>query len=82
MSRTDIACRDVVELITDFLEGALSVQKRVELEQHLVICRGCADHLNQVQATRRVLSQLDTGDEITPETRDQLLDTFRQWRSR
>jgi anti-sigma factor RsiW len=82
MSRNDIVCRDVVELITDYLEGALPVKQRVELEQHLVICRGCADHVGQVQATRHVLASLDAHDEVTPEARERLLQTFREWRSR
>ena len=47
-----------------------------------MICRGCADHVGQVRATRHVLASLDAHDEVTPETRERLLETFREWRSR
>ena len=82
MSQTgDMACRDLVELVTSYLEGALPEAERVRFEQHLVICRGCAAHMDQVRVTQRALRALsDAG--VDPDARDRLLDAFRDWRTR
>ena len=46
-----LVCRDVVELITELLSGALPPQDRARLEQHLLVCPPCTIHLGQVRAT-------------------------------
>jgi anti-sigma factor RsiW len=81
MSETgEITCRELVELVTSYLEGALPETERVLFEQHLVICRGCSTHLDQMRATQRALRSIGTA-HIDPAARDRLLDAFRDWRS-
>jgi len=53
-----LACRDVVELTTDFLGGGLSVVDRAHLEQHLLVCSPCTMHLRQVRAAIALTGEL------------------------
>ncbi len=46
-----IECREVVELVTDYLEGALDPATTTELEAHLRLCEGCEEYLTQLRAT-------------------------------
>jgi anti-sigma factor RsiW len=76
-----MTCRQVVELMTDYLEGVLSQADRARFEQHLEGCDGCRAYLAQLRMTRTVLGRL--GVEPVPEAiqRD-LMEAFRGWKSR
>jgi anti-sigma factor RsiW len=76
---TDIACREVVQILTDFLEGALDEQARTRVEQHLVLCLGCSEYLRQFRATIGVTRRLSEQD-IPERLKENLLDAFRHWR--
>lgn len=72
-------CREVVELVSDYLEGALPPVLRNKVEQHLSWCRGCRDYLEQMRETIRLTGRL--GEEsIPPDIRDELVVAFRDWR--
>jgi anti-sigma factor RsiW len=74
-------CRDVVELMTDYLEGALSAFDRGRFEEHISGCDGCRAYLEQLRVTRRVLGRL--ADEPVPaQLERELLEAFRTWSSR
>ena len=75
----DIACQQAVELISDYLEGALPRREREQLEAHLRACDGCDEYLRQVQATIRILGSVQPED-LAPETREGLLELYRQFR--
>jgi anti-sigma factor RsiW len=73
-------CRQVVELMTDYIEGALSSRDRTRFEEHIAGCDGCRAYLAELQMTRRVLGRL--ADEPVPASVEQdLLEAFRSWRS-
>ena len=76
----EITCRELVELVTSYLEGALPEDERVMFEQHLVICRGCSAHMEQMRATQRALRNIGSA-RVDPEARAKLLEAFRDWRS-
>ena len=76
----EITCRELVELVTAYLEGALPEADRVRFEQHLVICRDCSAHMDQMRATQRALRSVGTA-RVDPAARARLLDAFRDWRS-
>lgn len=63
MSREDpdLACRRVVEMVTDYLEGALPGAGAERLEQHLLLCDACMDYVDQHRSVMRALSQLAAG---------------------
>ena len=73
-----IPCREMVELVTDYLEGALSWRERRRFERHIAGCDGCRAYLEQMRQTLRVLGRLDE-ETISPEARDALLRAFRDW---
>lgn len=75
----DLACRELVELLTEFLDGALDERTRTQVEQHLVLCPGCTEYLRQFRATIGATRKL--AEEDLPErVRENLLDAFRHWR--
>jgi predicted anti-sigma-YlaC factor YlaD len=76
--RDDIACRQVVELLTDYLEAAMAPDDRARLEEHLRGCGGCSRVLSQLRETIALTGTL-SGDQLPAELRDGLLDTFRRW---
>ena len=75
----DLMCGEVVELVTDYLEGTLPRRERERLEAHLQDCDGCDEYLRQIQATIRILGSVQPED-LEPETRQGLLDLYRQFR--
>ena len=75
----ELVCQDVVELLTEFLEGALDEGTRTKVEQHLVWCPGCSEYLRQFRATIGATRKL--AEEDLPEgVKENLLDAFRHWR--
>lgn len=66
MNRGDPQCRRVVEILTDYLEGALGVEDRVALEQHLLLCGPCAIYLEQLRSTIELTGLLREED-VPPE---------------
>jgi len=75
-----IPCQEMVELVTDYLEGALSWRERRRFERHIAGCDGCRAYLEQMRQTLRVLGRLDE-ETISPEARDALLHAFRDWKA-
>jgi anti-sigma factor RsiW len=78
--RDDIRCADVVELITDYLEGALPSDQRARVEAHLAGCDGCSMVLDQFRETIRLTGTVRE-DELTEPQRSTLLQAFRNWSS-
>jgi anti-sigma factor RsiW len=74
----DLTCRELVELVTDFLEGALDAADRTRFEAHLRGCQGCRAYLGQMRGTIRAARHLCERT-ATPTTMDALLDAFRDW---
>jgi anti-sigma factor RsiW len=76
----DIACRQAVELVTDYLEGALSRRDRRRFEAHLRGCGNCAAYLEQIRMTIAVAGTIGT-DDLAPEAQADLVELYRRWRS-
>jgi anti-sigma factor RsiW len=75
----ELACRKVVELVTAYLEDALSPADRERFEEHLVFCDGCGNYVEQMRITIGLTERMD--DELPAELEAQLLDVFRGWRA-
>jgi hypothetical protein len=75
----DLTCRELVELVTEYLEGTLAPDDRDRFEQHVILCDGCAFYLNQMRTTIAVTGSL-TEESITPEAQESLLRVFRDWK--
>jgi hypothetical protein len=57
-SPEDIRCREIVEIVTDYLEGALPAGQREAFELHLSYCDGCVNYLDQLRAAIRLTGSL------------------------
>jgi predicted anti-sigma-YlaC factor YlaD len=77
----DLTCAELVELVTDYLEGGLVARDRERFEEHIVFCRGCSNHFEQMRATIVLTGRL-TVEEVTPEAEAGLLAAFRGWKER
>jgi anti-sigma factor RsiW len=77
----DITCRELVELVTDYLENGLPVDDRTRFELHIAYCEGCKSYLQQMRAIIRTAGRL-TEEAIPPRVRDELLTVFREWKKR
>ena len=73
----DPACVEVVELVTDYLEGVLSATEARRLERHLETCPGCTEYLEQLRAVAGSLRGL-TDESFPAELRDALIADFRR----
>jgi anti-sigma factor RsiW len=80
----DVSCKEFVELITAYLDGALHDDLRADVDEHLDMCDGCQNVLTQWRTIINLAGQLTEADvENTDElTRDQLISTFRGLRRR
>jgi anti-sigma factor RsiW len=73
-----ITCRELVELVTDYLEGALSEADRSRLDAHLEGCDACRTYVEQMRLTIKACGRISE-ESLDPEIRGVLLDAFRGW---
>jgi anti-sigma factor RsiW len=78
-SGADLGCVDLVELVTDYLEGALDPERREMVQAHLRTCDGCLVYLKQMRETRDYLGHVppEAGSDLPDQARRELLDAFR-----
>ena len=75
-----LSCQELVELVTDYLEGALSAEDATRFEEHIGRCTGCEAYLEQIRQTIALTGRLRP-ESLSPEAERELLDAFRGWRS-
>ncbi|MGH3261366.1 MAG: anti-sigma factor family protein [Trebonia sp.] len=75
-----LVCQEVVEMVTDYLEGALSPADHRRFEEHLAVCPNCIEYLAQVRETIRLTGRLGPED-LTQDMRTDLTDLYRHWRA-
>lgn len=74
-----VTCQMLVELATDWMDGALAPETQVELELHMVTCTACVAYVDQLRKTRAAVGRLADDDAPpAPEVRQNLLALFRQ----
>jgi anti-sigma factor RsiW len=74
-----LTCKELVELVTDYLEGKLPARDRRRFERHLGDCGGCTNYVEQMRTTIAATGRLSE-DSISPDVRDELLAAFRDWK--
>ncbi len=79
-ARRELVCQQMVELVTDYLEGSLSRKDRRRFERHLAGCPNCTAYLEQMRSTIRATGTL-TPDDLSPAARDELTVLYRAWRA-
>ena len=74
-----ISCREVVEIVTDYLEGALAPEDASRMEAHLEACPPCGIYVEQIRTTRRLAAEAEAELAERPD-REALLAAFRDFR--
>jgi anti-sigma factor RsiW len=80
LRRRDLVCQQAVELVSDYLEGALSRADRRRYEAHLTGCPHCTEYLAQMRKTIELTGTL-TPDDLTPQMQDDFIGLYRRWRA-
>ena len=80
LRRRDLVCQQAVELVTDYLEGALPASGRRRFERHLAGCPHCTEYLAQMRETISLTGRVAPED-LTPQMRDEFTDLYRRWQS-
>ena len=75
----ELSCQELVELVTDYLEGALLPDDRERFDGHLADCGTCRRYLEQMRRTISLVGKLDPSS-LTPEAEAELRAAFRGWR--
>jgi anti-sigma factor RsiW len=81
MGVPELTCKELVEVITDYLEDRMPAERRLLFEEHVAFCDWCQTYLEQVRATVRLTGALSE-DDLGPEARAGLLRVFRDWKGR
>ncbi len=76
----EIVCKELVELVSDYLEGALPPLVRARFERHILLCDECSEYLEQLRRTIRIAGRLRE-EAIPDQVKQGLLDAFRTWKS-
>lgn len=76
----EMPCQELVEVITDYLEGALPDRDRIRFEEHLAVCAKCREYVEQFRRTIQAVGTIHETD-LDPDVRGSLLAAFRGWRS-
>lgn len=74
-----ITCQEIVEVVTDYLEGLVDEATRVEIETHLALCAGCEEYIGQMRTTRSALGHIPV-DSLSDTAKAALLASFRDYR--
>src|SRR5918993_5119000 len=78
-SSEHVTCQEVVELVTDYLEGALTPEEAALFEQHLNFCDGCDRYVDQLRATVATVGRIEQ-EEVPEAMQAKLLNAFRDRR--
>jgi anti-sigma factor RsiW len=74
----EMACNELVEIVTDYLDGTLSQRELARVRDHLTSCDGCQAHVEQMRTTVRVLRS-EPDEQISPQLAAAVADLFRGW---
>ena len=76
---SEMSCQELVELVNEYLEGALGADDRARFETHLDDCDGCLNYLNQMRKTIELVGRL-TEESMPAPAIDELMGAFRTWK--
>jgi predicted anti-sigma-YlaC factor YlaD len=77
-SLVDLTCKEVTELVTEYMTDDMTIEDRARFEQHLHACTWCMTYLRQMRRTVDWTSQL--GSETEPSAEQKLAEVFRRWK--
>ncbi|HBP87437.1 MAG: zf-HC2 domain-containing protein [Nitrospira sp.] len=77
----NFSCQEIAQLITDYLDGSLTLSERVRFQLHLGLCFACRNYLGQMKYTIATLRQLPP-EPVPQQVKEELLERFRTWKQR
>jgi anti-sigma factor RsiW len=75
-----LSCKELVELVTDYLEGALDEATRARFEEHIAGCDGCTEYVEQMRETIRLVGHLKET-QLSAPARVKLMAAFQDWKT-
>jgi anti-sigma factor RsiW len=81
VDETKLSCQELVELVTDYLDGTLPRRDRARFDAHIASCGNCHEYVDQFRETVRLTGTLRESD-VSPEAADVLLAHFAAWKSK
>jgi anti-sigma factor RsiW len=76
----ELTCKEIVELVTDYLDGSMAPAQHALFEQHILTCPPCATYLEQMRTMVGLAATLDAPLETVPEPPEVVLEAFRRWK--
>ena len=73
-----LTCIELVELVTDYLEGDLDDDERARVEAHLAACDACTAYIDEMRVTIAVVGRIEV-DDLSDAARSELMHAFRNW---
>jgi len=73
---TELSCSEIVEIVTDYLEGDLDPPTAAAVQEHLRLCPGCDRYVDQIRETVSTLGSI-TSDSLSPQAQSDLMEAFR-----
>lgn len=77
--RAGYSCQQVVEVVTEYLEGGLDASDRLAFERHVAICPPCRGYFSQLRRVSKVAGALSEND-VPERLRESVLEAFRDWK--
>lgn len=74
-----LTCKELTELVTDYVEGRLPFSKRLSFRLHIGMCAGCRAYVRQMKVAIRLAGAVKA-EPPSPQVRDELLRRFRDWK--
>ena len=78
MNSAPLTCAELVEIVTEYLEGTMPTELRQRFDDHLALCDGCTEYVEQIRETVLALGSISE-DNLSDPGRQALLDAFRDW---
>jgi anti-sigma factor (TIGR02949 family) len=76
----EFSCQEMIEVVTNYLDGALPTDERQRFERHLSYCAGCGTYVEQMRETIRQTGVAPRAASLPPALRERIIAQFRTWR--
>ena len=77
---TEFSCQEMIEVVTNYLEGALPPDEQQRFERHLSYCAGCNTYVGQIRETIRQTGMVPREESLPPALREEIVAQFRNWK--
>ncbi len=77
---TEYSCQEMIEVVTNYLDGALPPDEQQRFERHVSYCAGCNTYLDQIRETIRQTGMVPHEESFPPALREEIVAQFRHWK--